>query len=78
MNLRKTKGGKLIERIPIGTEVEILDYGAEWCRIKAGRYTGWMMTKFLGGFPDALCCRKESHAHRGRCADSRTARDIVR
>ena len=23
-------------------------------------------------------CRKESHAHRGRCADSRTARDIVR
>ena len=21
--------------------------------------------------------RKESHAHRGRCADSRTARDIV-
>ena len=78
VNLRKTKGGKLIERIPIGTEVEILDYGAEWCRIKAGRYTGWMMTKFLGGFPDALCCRKESHAHRGRCADSRTARDIVR
>ena len=47
VNLRKTKGGKLIERIPIGTEVEILDYGAEWCRVKAGRYTGWMMTEFL-------------------------------
>ena len=53
VNLRKKKGGKLIERIPIGTEVEILDYGAEWCRVKAGRYTGWMMTKFLGGFPVA-------------------------
>ena len=47
VNLRKTKGGKLIERIPIGTEVEILDYGAEWCRVKAGRYTGWMMAEFL-------------------------------
>ena len=50
VNLRKKKGGKLIERIPIGTEVEILDYGPEWCRVKAGRYTGWMMTEFIRGF----------------------------
>ena len=77
VNLRKTRGGKLIERIPIGTEVEILDYGAEWCRVKAGRYTGWMMTEFIRGL-SCQGCRKESHAHRGRCADSRTARDIVR
>jgi hypothetical protein len=47
VNLRKTKGGKLIERISIGTEVEILDYGSEWCKVKAGRYKGWMMTKFI-------------------------------
>ena len=47
VNLRKTKGGKLVERIPIGTEVEILDYGPEWCKIKAGKYTGWMMTRFI-------------------------------
>ena len=52
VNLRKKKGGKLIERIPIGTEVEILDYGAEWCRVKAGRYTGWMMTEFIRGLSD--------------------------
>jgi len=55
VNLRKTKGGKLIERIPIGTEVEILDYGSEWCKVKAGRYKGWMMTKYLGGFPTQGC-----------------------
>ena len=47
VNLRKTKGGKLVERIPIGTEVEILDFGPEWCRVKAGRYKGYMMTEFI-------------------------------
>ena len=52
VNLRKKKGGKLIERIPIGTEVEILDYGPEWCRVKAGRYTGWMMTEFIRGLSE--------------------------
>ena len=47
VNLRKKKGGALLDRIPIGTEVEILDYGAEWCKVKAGRRVGYMMTRFI-------------------------------
>ena len=27
VNLRKAKGGALVDRIPIGTEIEILSYG---------------------------------------------------
>ena len=47
VNLRKKKGGALLDRIPIGTEVEILAYGAEWCKVKAGRRVGYMMTRFI-------------------------------
>jgi hypothetical protein len=47
VNLRETMGGKLIERIPIGTEVTILEYGPEWSKVEAGKYKGYMMTQFL-------------------------------
>ena len=47
VNLRKKKDGALLERIPIGTEVTVIDYGAEWCKVIAGGLTGWMMTKFI-------------------------------
>ena len=47
VNLRKTKNGDLLERIPIGTEVTVIDYGPEWCKVITGGLTGWMMTKFI-------------------------------
>ena len=49
VNFRKTPrlAGALIARIPIGTIVEILDPGEEWCKIKYGTKTGYMMAKFL-------------------------------
>ena len=64
VNLRKTKGGKLLERIPIGSEVTILDYGEEWCQVIAGGLKGWMKTAFInaeGGeeedeLGDHCCC----------------------
>ena len=64
VNLRKTKGGKLLERIPIGSEVTILDYGEEWCQVIAGGLKGWMKTEFIdaeGGeeedeLGDHCCC----------------------
>ena len=64
VNLRKTKGGKLLERIPIGSEVTILDYGEEWCQVIAGGLKGWMKTEFIdaeGGEEEAelgdhCCC----------------------
>ena len=47
VNLRKTPGGALIERIPVGTEVDILDYGEEWCKVRIGKSEGYMKTEFL-------------------------------
>ena len=49
VNMRKTPrlSGALITRIPIGTIVEIVDPGEEWCKIKVGNKTGYMMAKFL-------------------------------
>lgn len=47
VNLRKTKDGALLERIPIGTKVTIVDYDPEWCKCIVGGMTGWMMTKFI-------------------------------
>ena len=31
----------------VGTQVTVLEYGAEWCKIRVGSNTGYMMTKFL-------------------------------
>lgn len=49
VNLRKTPSlrGALIARIPIGTLVEIVEPGEEWCKIKFGNKNGYMMAKFL-------------------------------
>lgn len=47
VNLRKSKAGDLLERIPIGTTVMVVDYGPEWCKVIIGGMTGWMMTKYI-------------------------------
>lgn len=48
VNFRKTKGGDLIDKVPVGTSAELLDAGdGEWAKIRIGKNTGWMMTKFL-------------------------------
>ena len=47
VNLRKTKNGDLLERIPVGSTVQIIDYGETWCKVIAGGLTGWMMTEFI-------------------------------
>ena len=47
VNLRKTKDGDLLERIPIGTPVMVIDYGTDWCKVSTRGLTGWMMTKFI-------------------------------
>lgn len=47
VNLRKTKNGALLDRIPHGTPVDVVDYGPEWCKVVALGFVGWMMTKFI-------------------------------
>lgn len=49
VNLRKTPSlrGALIDRIPLGTIIKITEPGEEWCKVKWGKKTGYMMAKFL-------------------------------
>ena len=54
VNMRKKPdiNSPLVERVPIGTIVDILDYGADWCKIAytdsaKARWVGYMMTQFL-------------------------------
>ena len=49
VNMRKTPSlrGALITRVPLGTIIEIKEPGEEWCKIKYGTKTGYMMAKFL-------------------------------
>ena len=49
VNFRKRANtlGALIDRIPCGDEVEVLDDMGEWCQIEWTGTTGYMMSKFL-------------------------------
>ena len=49
VNLRKTPSlrGALIMQIPLGTIIEIIEPGEEWCKIKYNNKMGYMMAKFL-------------------------------
>lgn len=49
VNMRRTPSikGALITRIPLGTIVNIIEPGEEWCKINYGSKTGYMMAKFL-------------------------------
>lgn len=37
----------IISTYSVGTQVTVLEYGANWCKIRVNGYTGYMMTKFL-------------------------------
>lgn len=47
VNLRKTKNGDLLDRVPVGSTIMVVDYGPEWCKVVFAGMTGWMMTKFI-------------------------------
>lgn len=49
VNMRKTPSlrGALIMRIKLGEIVNIIEPGEEWCKIKYGNKTGYMMAQFL-------------------------------
>lgn len=49
VNMRRTPSlkGALITRIPLGTIVNIIQPGEEWCKISYGAKTGYMMAQFL-------------------------------
>ena len=47
VNMRKTKNGELLDRVPVGAKVTIQEEAGEWAKIAYGDKVGWMMKKFL-------------------------------
>lgn len=41
------KNGVLIDKVPVGTEVEVLSDEGQWCQIRYNGITGWMMSNYL-------------------------------
>lgn len=47
LNLRKSPGGALIDRIPDGDTVDVYEKGPEWCRIGWHGLGGYVATQYL-------------------------------
>lgn len=47
LRTRASTISKLIDRVPCGAQVVLLDRGDKWSKVKWKGYTGWMMTKYL-------------------------------
>lgn len=47
VNLRTAPDGALVDRIPVGATVTIIDQQDGWCRITYVHNTGWMKSEFL-------------------------------
>ena len=37
----------MVERVPVGETVDILQYADDWCKVKWKWFKGYMMTRFL-------------------------------
>ena len=53
MRSRASTSASLLERVPVGARVTILDEYGGWAKIKYGSVTGYMMSKFLHAAPSA-------------------------
>lgn len=47
VNLRRTPGGALLARLPVGATVAVKERGTTWCHVTHNGRSGWMMTAFL-------------------------------
>ena len=47
VNMRKTPGGDLLDRVPVGAVVQVIGESGEWRRIAFAGREGWMMSRFL-------------------------------
>ena len=47
VNLRKKPSGDLMERIPVGSAVTVLEKQGEWWRVTTCGLTGWMKAEFI-------------------------------
>ena len=47
VKMRKKPNGDVIMKLPVGTHVNVIEDGADWCEIEYNNVIGYMMTEFL-------------------------------
>ena len=47
MRKEPSKDATIITKLSVGTHVDVISYGADWCQIRWSDIEGWMMTEFL-------------------------------
>ena len=47
LRARPSRAAALVDRVPCGETVEVIEQGSEWCHVKWRWHIGYMMTEFL-------------------------------
>lgn len=47
VNLRKTPGGALADRLPVGSTVTVIGRQEGWVQVSQGGKTGWVMAQYI-------------------------------
>lgn len=49
MNFRKgaSLNAEVLARVPVGTEVKVLEHGTDWCKVEVDGKTGYISTWFM-------------------------------
>ena len=47
MRKEPSKDATIITKLSVGTHVDVISYGVDWCQIRWNDIEGWMMTEFL-------------------------------
>lgn len=75
MREKASRSGGLVTRVPVGSEVEIMEDQGEWCVVIYGRYTGFMMANYLeydgqggeSGFAVTLTAEEYAKVNKALC-----------
>lgn len=47
MRIAPSKAGKIVEQVPFGARIEILQDNGDWCKVRFGDKEGWMMSNYI-------------------------------
>lgn len=74
MRSEPSASAKVLKQIPIGTFIDIIEEGEEWCKIGCDGTVGYMMTKFIKKEQTA---QEDAYYVRIKCASENEAKRLV-
>lgn len=74
MRSEPSASAKVLKQIPIGTMIDIIEEGEEWCKIGCDRTVGYMMTKFI---KKEQISQEDIYYVRIKCASENEAKRLV-